>query len=213
MGWGGGPDRAGPRAAPPPAAPHDRLRSPLLSPLVPQDPSLLRGLQSLFPQQFHLSNIVLHLLGTYCAHRFPQGVAACSFSSRGLKPHLSSSLTPSPKTPILPRSHIPVMLATFPTIPASFPFLSLPACADLPPPAPTAPPLRPPFPVLLSDHASPDLLQECLLTSATAPRPSEQLLLPLSVQAEEAGKMPGFWVLRSPHPKKLCFLHVSRCRD
>lgn len=108
---------------------------------------------------------------------------------------------------------VPFILATFPTIPASFPFLSLPACADLPPPAPTAPPLRPPFPVLLSDHASPDLLQECLLTSATAPRPSEQLLLPLSVQAEEAGKMPGFWVLRSPHPKKLCFLHVSRCRD
>lgn len=69
-------------------------------------------------------------------------------------------------------------------------------------------------PAVVSDQPSPDLLQGFPFTFPTGPGPSEQLLLPLSVPAEEAGNIPGFCEFWGcPHTKKLWFLCLSSCRD
>lgn len=159
------------------------------------------------PLSAHSAPGALSSASSSLEHGFPpfrhQLWASLSTRSRRLLLSFSGSQTPLvlfPTTLILPRSHIPAMLATFPMIPSLLPLphLSLPVQTSLL----THPQLRPSIlhaggrsfssPALLSDHASPDLLRECLLTLPTAPRPSEQLLLPLSVQAEEAGEIPGF---------------------
>lgn len=93
-------------------------------------------------------------------HHIPRGVT-CSLPSRAPKPPLGLS----PNTLILPRSHIPAMLAIFSMIPS---FLLLPSLSLCRPPSPHTP-LHPPTPPpsMLTDLPFYSLLWSLILHHAT----------------------------------------------